>query len=201
MGASKRPTRPIGLNKSVDHKKGTKAIQPSEGPDQGSQPQGANGAGVARRKRSKTTVNFGSAGLSSSQPEASDVSSQSGQASYRDHGDLAPVAGWLVIVEGPGRGASLTVLTINNSIGRGPDNRICLDFGDSEISREAHAYIAYDAESRMFIVASAGHANLVRLNGKPLLSDKEIVSGDELRIGQTKMLFRPFCGPDFDWNQ
>jgi hypothetical protein len=50
-----------------------------------------------------------------------------------------PVVGWLVITSGPGRGQSLQLGYGMNSIGRNEAQRVSLDFGDEEISRENHA--------------------------------------------------------------
>src|SRR5262249_15630499 len=58
--------------------------------------------------------------------------------------DADPVAGWLVVVKGPGRGGFRPVYIGMNSIGREVNQRISLSFGDDMISREEHAFIAYD---------------------------------------------------------
>ena len=110
-----------------------------------------------------------------------------------------PVVGWLVVMKGPGRGRFRPVFYGQNSIGRAPDQRISIDFGDGGISREDHAYIAYDEVQRKFFVRDNGKANLVRCNGAPVMMPTEINSGDLISIGATTLRFVPFCGPDFDW--
>jgi hypothetical protein len=52
------------------------------------------------------------------------------------------VAGNLVITDGPGKGQSLMFYEGSNSIGRDPArNVVVLDFGDSTVHREPHAYL------------------------------------------------------------
>ncbi|MGB5557916.1 MAG: FHA domain-containing protein [Paracoccaceae bacterium] len=107
--------------------------------------------------------------------------------------------GWIVVVKGPGRGTSFTLNNGVSQIGRGDDQAVKLDFGDSSISRSNHAAIAYDGEQRAFFLGHGGKANLVRLNDKPVLSTEEISDGDLIRIGETVLRFVGLCGQDFHW--
>jgi hypothetical protein len=109
------------------------------------------------------------------------------------------VAGWIVIVKGPGRGGFRPVYVGMNSVGRAPSQRICLDFGDETISREEHAFITYDDETRTFYLQHGGKSNLVRLAGKPVLQPTELKPNDIFRIGNTMFRFVACCGPDFCW--
>lgn len=111
-----------------------------------------------------------------------------------------PVA-WLVVVSGPGRGAAFSLHDGVSRIGRGEDQTVPLAFGDTSISRENHAAIAYDAEQNAFFVGQSGKANIVRLNNKPLLSTEQLKSGDQIRLGETTLRFVALCGPEFDWNR
>ncbi|MGB7334695.1 MAG: FHA domain-containing protein [Salaquimonas sp.] len=110
-------------------------------------------------------------------------------------------AGWLVITEGPGRGCTREIYYGMNSIGRGQNERISLDFGDTAISREAHAYIVFDEKQLDFYIQHGGKSNLVRLNGAPVLAPQELKRGDEIEIGSSKLLFVPLCGEDFKWEK
>ncbi|HEX2839719.1 FHA domain-containing protein [Hyphomicrobium sp.] len=114
--------------------------------------------------------------------------------------DIDPVAGWIVIVKGPGRGGFRPVFVGMNSVGRGPDQRISLDFGDESISREEHAFITFDDETQTFYLQHGGKSNLVRLGGKPVLAPTELKPNDIFRIGNTTFRFVACCGPDFSWN-
>jgi hypothetical protein len=114
--------------------------------------------------------------------------------------DTDPVAGWIVVVKGPGRGGFRPVYVGMNSVGRGSDQRICLDFGDDSISREEHAFITYDDETRTFYLQHGGKSNLVRLAGKPVLAPTELKPADLFKIGNTTFRFVANWGPEFEWS-
>ncbi|WP_170574243.1 FHA domain-containing protein [Ruegeria atlantica] len=107
--------------------------------------------------------------------------------------------GWLVVTAGPGRGSCITLTEGLMQIGRNDDQAIQLDFGDTGISRSNHAVIAYDPEDRKCYLGHGGKANLVRLNGKPVLSTVALNSGDLIRISETSIRFAAFCDDGFDW--
>ena len=113
--------------------------------------------------------------------------------------DSDPVAGWVVVVKGPGRGNFRPVFVGMNSVGRDASQRVSLSFGDDSISREEHAFITYDEEQRCFYLQHGGKSNLVRLGAQPVLSPTELKPNDLIRIGRTTLLFVPCCGPDFSW--
>jgi len=107
--------------------------------------------------------------------------------------------GWLVITSGPGRGTSLALTEGLLQIGRNDDQALQLDFGDNGISRSNHAVIAYDSEERKCFLGHGGKANLVRLNGSPVLSTLPLTNGDMIRISETTMRFVSLCDENFDW--
>ncbi|MEE9428691.1 MAG: FHA domain-containing protein [Paracoccaceae bacterium] len=109
--------------------------------------------------------------------------------------------GWIVVIEGPGLGNAFSLFNGVSKIGRGEDQAIKLDFGDSSISRDNHAAIAYDSEQHEFFLGHGGKANLVRLNDKPVLSTEEVTNGDIIRIGETKLRFVALCGAEFNWDE
>jgi hypothetical protein len=111
-----------------------------------------------------------------------------------------PVAGWVVVVKGPGRGGFRPVFVGMNTVGRDPSQRISLSFGDDSISREEHAFITYDEEQRCFYLQHGGKSNLVRLGNAPVLSPVELKENDLIRIGRTTLRFVPCCGADFSWS-
>ena len=94
-----------------------------------------------------------------------------------------------MVVKGPGRGGFRPIFVGMNSVGRDGNQRISLSFGDDMISREEHAFIAYDEESRRFYLQHGGKANLVRLGGPP---------GAQLRrswsLTTSSASARPRCG-------
>jgi len=108
--------------------------------------------------------------------------------------------GWLVVTAGSGRGASFGLTAGVATLGRGEDQTVRLDFGDTAISRSAHASIAYDAESGRFFLGAGAKSNLVRRNGRPVLATEEIASGDAIRLGETTLRFVALCGDGFAWD-
>jgi hypothetical protein len=116
-------------------------------------------------------------------------------------GDMAedPVVGWLVVIDGPGRGQARAVGYGMNSIGRGPTERISLEFGDAQISRNSHAVLTYDPRSRKFYLQHGGGRNLTYLGDQAVLTPTEIASGTDILVGATKLRFIALCGPEFDW--
>ncbi len=108
-------------------------------------------------------------------------------------------AGWIVVISGPGRGACFTLHSGVSQIGRGEEQAVRLDFGDTSISRNNHAAVAYDDEQGKFYLGHGGKSNLVRLNGMPVLSTEEMSNGDEIRIGETTLKFVAMCGESFTW--
>ncbi len=110
------------------------------------------------------------------------------------------VCGWLVIVDGPGRGSSVVVGPGQSFVSRSTSERICLNFGDETITSGQQFRIIYDDEEHEFVVGPGDGANPTRLNGKILASSMPLVTGDVLKAGKTSMRFVAFCGEDFNWN-
>lgn len=109
--------------------------------------------------------------------------------------------GWLVVTDGPGRGASFTLTAGLSTVGRDADQTVTLDFGDSAISRERHVAIAYDEDENRTYVGHGGKANIVKLNDKPLLTTEALNDGDIIRIGKTQLRFVAFCTEGFCWSR
>lgn len=111
-----------------------------------------------------------------------------------------PPTGWLVVIDGPGKGNAVAVGIGANAIGRNPDQRVPLAFGDSHISGESHALLVYDPESRRFYVNHGGGKNLTYVDGQLVMTPTELAPHAELRMGETRMRFVPLCGEQFDWS-
>ena len=116
-----------------------------------------------------------------------------------DRGMDDPVVGWLVIVEGPGKGRAVPLGYGSNSIGRGATDRIKLDFGDEQISRSGHAVVTYDPRGRQFYVQHGGGTNLTYLGDQPVLAPTGLPALSHISIGHTELRFVPLCGAEFDW--
>lgn len=113
-----------------------------------------------------------------------------------------PVVGWLVITGGPGLGAFRPIFEGNNTVGRAPNSRIPLDFGDDTISFDEQAYIRYDGTDRGFLfVPNMSKTNVVSVNAKRPTTAIELAAMDVIVMGRTQLVFMPFCGPEFDWSE
>jgi FHA domain len=112
-----------------------------------------------------------------------------------------PVVGWLVVIEGPGKGRSLEIGIGSNSIGRDARQKIALNFGDEAIHRQKHAMIVFDPKSgHFFLQAGNDSRNLTYIGEKLVLAPIQLHGGEVIVIGQTKLVFVAFCGPDFSWS-
>ena len=113
-----------------------------------------------------------------------------------------PVVGWLVVVGGPGLGAFRPVFEGNYSVGRGPSNRIPIDFGDESISNEEQAYVRYDSTDRSFLlVPTLSKTNVVSVNNDRPAQPVRLNAMDLITMWRTQLVFVPFCGPEFDWGE
>lgn len=113
-----------------------------------------------------------------------------------------PVTGWLVVVEGPGKGAGLPVHHGVNSIGRDSGQGVCMDFSgehDAEIARDGQARLTYDAKNNRFYLQHGDGTNLTYLNDEPVLELKTIKAYDRISMGKTELVFVPFCNDLFQW--
>jgi len=112
------------------------------------------------------------------------------------------VTGWLVIVDGPGKGQSRPIRSGMNSLGRAPDQDIPLYFGaksDGEISRRDHTRIVYDPRSNNFKLMHGASRNLTYLNDEAVLEITDLKAYDRIVAGKTTLLFLPLCGNIFRW--
>ena len=109
------------------------------------------------------------------------------------------VVGWVVIVKGPGKGRSVELGFGANTIGRNPDQQVCLNFGDENISRSRHATIVFDPKGLRFYLQPGESRNLTYLKGVPVLAPAELFGGEDIELGETTLRFVPFCSQDFSW--
>ncbi|OUN23791.1 FHA domain-containing protein [Flavonifractor sp. An82] len=113
-------------------------------------------------------------------------------------GQVEPVVGWLVCVDGPVRGTDFRIHAGYNYIGReSGDIHI---HGDQQISRQNHAMIAFDSSELTYYVGPSAGRNLIKVNGKTVLNAVEIHSYDVISIGTTKLMFVALCGEHFRWD-
>lgn len=107
--------------------------------------------------------------------------------------------GFVFVTHGPGLGESFAIRSGMSQIGRGEDQAIRLDFGDQAISRSNHAAIVYDPKENTYLLGHGGKANIVRLNGTPVVSTSDLKDGDEIELGETRLRFVGICSKDFNW--
>lgn len=112
-----------------------------------------------------------------------------------------PVVGWLVVLDGPGKGNFRPIFKGSNTIGRSPGQRVPIDFGDDSISSEKQAFLTYDERKRTYqLVPNLERPNLVYHNDGALTSNVDLKAHDKVMLGRTTLLFVPLCGMDFDWS-
>lgn len=115
--------------------------------------------------------------------------------------EIVPVVGWLVVVKGPGKGEFRPVFYGNNSIGRDPDQKIRLDFGDTAISSKEQAYIRYNPKDRSFtLIPNLSKTNFVTHNDDTPMGPAYLNPYDVIGMGITRLRFVPFCGALFEWS-
>ena len=81
--------------------------------------------------------------------------------------DLEPVVGWLVCIEGSSKGKDYHLWAKRNSIGRSEKSDVCLQ-DDMTISRENHAWLAYDHRHNTFRIIPGDSTNNIYLNDEPI---------------------------------
>ena len=110
-----------------------------------------------------------------------------------------PVVGWLVVVAGPGKGSEVVLGSGQNTVGRGKNARVRLDFGDMQIARAAHSIVTYDWKSNRFFLANGKGTNLTYMDSRPVMDPIALELGNEFSIGKTVLRFIPFCDDAFSW--
>jgi hypothetical protein len=109
-----------------------------------------------------------------------------------------PIVGWLVCIEGPDRGRDFRIKAEKNFVGRATTMDICIA-GDPRISRENHAIIAFEPRSAEFRLYSGDARGLVYLNRSMVDVPVVLRPFDMIELGDSKLLFVPFCGERFRW--
>ena len=110
-----------------------------------------------------------------------------------------PVTGWLVAISGPEKGNDFRVTSERNFIGRSETMDIQIT-GDQGVSRENHAAVSYSPKNHNFHIYPGESRGLVYLNDEEVLSPKVLKSYDIIELGQTRLMFIPFCGEQFQWD-
>lgn len=130
-----------------------------------------------------------------------------------------PVVGWLVVIQGKGKGSAVALGYGQNTVGRGDNARRKLAFGgdimrsegatvvhrvsvenmifDDSVSR-THFIITYDGRGQTFYIQSSPDStNLtyIRKSGQdePVLQPTKIEAFQKVLVGNTVLMFVPLC--------
>ncbi|KOR32211.1 hypothetical protein TI05_08700 [Achromatium sp. WMS3] len=110
-----------------------------------------------------------------------------------------PVVGWLICIDGKDKGQDFRIYSNRNFIGRSSNMSICIK-GDNTVSRERHAEINFDVRYNKFYIAPGESRGNTYLNEQIVGSFTQLNAWDVIDIGETKLVFIPLCGPNFNWN-
>ena len=106
--------------------------------------------------------------------------------------DMGPVGGWLVVWEGPDRGAAHPLRLGSNSIGRDASCDVRLSDGDSSVSRTGLS-LDYDQHEHRYVLVRQGTQFMPRVAGESVHVSRPLDGYDEIRIGaETTLLLVPF---------
>lgn len=115
-------------------------------------------------------------------------------------GGQQPVVGWLVCTEGCNYGRCYNLHGGKNFIGRREDMDVALT-GDETVSRVKHAIIIYEPKQRKFFAQPGESHELFYVNDDVVLSSVQIHDRDVISIGETTLVFVPFCDERFGWER
>lgn len=113
--------------------------------------------------------------------------------------DQQPVTGWLVCITGTEKGKDFRLHTGKNFVGRSTSMDIVL-VDDKKISRDRHCSVTYDPVSNQFYISSE-RGNPTYKNEKLLEAPLILEEGDRITIGETSLLFIPFCKEERKWEK
>ena len=108
------------------------------------------------------------------------------------------VTGWLVGIEGPVKGRDFRIIHGKNWIGRSYNMDLCISEGIG-IADIKHCAVVYDGKGNHFFVVP-GSGTVTYLNGNVLEGPSAIGLGDQLKLGNCKFEFVPFCREGRVWD-
>ena len=114
-------------------------------------------------------------------------------------GSKKPVVGWLVAVNGEVKGSDFRLHSGKNFIGRATSMDIVLP-DDKTIARDKHGSVTYDPKGHGYYVA-AENGNSIYCNDQVVESSQKLKEGDCIQLGETKLIFIPFCKEDRQWEE
>lgn len=130
------------------------------------------------------------------QPEGAGSSRPTEESSFDAN---ALTVGWLVCTKGARKGQDYRLRPHVNRIGRDPGNDVQIS-GDSEVSRQGHAKIAFDPRHATFTLIPGDGQNIVYVNDTATYTPLELNAFDRIEVGQTTLILVPLCGKEFQWD-
>ncbi len=119
---------------------------------------------------------------------------------YKRKLGIEPVVGWVVAVTGPEKGQDYRIIAEKNLIGRSETMDIAIK-GDESISRESHAIISFNPKKQNFLLYPGDSKRLVYLNDEEVINPEKLNAYDIIEVGETRLVFIPFCGESFQWGK
>lgn len=110
---------------------------------------------------------------------------------------VRPVVGWLICIQGYDVGEDFRLRTGYNSVGLAEDQDVRLS--DRNVSRE-HFTVAYEPEKNLYSVHMGKGKTIVRINDKVLEAAVELRKGDQIKVGDTVLIFIPLEQQYVKWN-
>ncbi len=116
---------------------------------------------------------------------------------FFDMMNTPPVVGWVVCLTGTERGKDYRLHSEKNFVGRSTSMDVVL-IDDKKIARDKHCSIQYDPKGNAFYL-SPENGNLTYMNDQMVDSPVLLKDGDKITIGETTLLFVPFCKEERVW--
>ena len=116
---------------------------------------------------------------------------------FFDMMNTPPVVGWVVCMTGTERGKDYRLHSEKNFVGRSTSMDVVL-IDDKKIARDKHCSIQYDPKGNMYYL-SPENGNLTYMNDQMIDSPVPLKDGDKITIGETTLLFVPFCKEERVW--
>lgn len=107
------------------------------------------------------------------------------------------VVGWLIALNGAGRGESYPVRMGRNVIGR--DRRSDIVIADDQASSH-HADLVFRPEERRFILMDHNSTNGTYVNETEIEPRRDLAGKDIIRVGSHRFIFMPLCHDGFFWD-
>lgn len=111
-----------------------------------------------------------------------------------------PVVGWLVCVDGCNYGKFYPLFAGRNLVGRAQKMDVYLE-GDNAVSRDVHAIVVYEPIRCQYYVQPGDAHSLLYLNDDVVLAAEKLKDRDKLLLGNTTLMFVPFCDERFSWKK